>query len=107
MGLFNAPNPVQWIESIRDDNLKRAAAQTAMSVAYSQWITFLYEFGTAIGPRRFIGFLGPVFVRMAASAYTLLQNQRAEKLIDLAVPKALVDDSKLNDSIYWEEISQK
>jgi hypothetical protein len=107
MGLFSAPNPADWIVSIKDDNLKRAAVETGISIAYSQYITFLYSFGNALQGKRFIGFLGGVFINMAASAFKLLQLQNTEKLIYLSVPTALIEDTKLLNSIWWEKEQSK
>jgi len=104
MGLFaGLVNPVGWIETIADERMKRAATALAMSLAYSQYITFLYELGTGLEGRRLVGWLGKTFIRMAASAFKLLQLEDSQKLIYLSVPAALVRDMKLLDSIWWEE----
>ncbi len=107
MGLFSAPNPADWIDSIRDDSLKRAALQVGMSVAYSQYITFLYEFGSALKGKRFVGWLGDVFVRMAASAFCVLEFQDTEKLVYFGISQALVNDKALLDSVWVEKIQRK
>lgn len=107
MGLFSAPNPADWIASIKDDNLKRQAITLGMSVGYSQYITFLYELGKALVGKKVIGFLGPVFIKMAASCFCLLQFQNTEKLVFFGVSKELVEDKQLLDSVYVERIQQK
>jgi len=48
-----------------------------------------------------------VFIRMAASAFKMLQLQNSTKLIYLSVPAALVEDTKLLDTIWWEKEQSK
>ena len=107
MGLFSAPNPIEWITALKDDKLERSIAQTGISILYSQYITFLFEFGSALKGRKYLGFLGDVFIRMAASAFKLLQLQDTEKIIYLSIPMKLVQDRALIDSIWWEKSENK
>jgi hypothetical protein len=107
MGMFTLPNPADIVASVKDDALKRQAVQVGLSVGYSQYITGLYELGKAIQGKRFIGFLGPIFIKMAASCFCLLQFQTTEKLVYFGVSKELMEDKALLDSIYVEEIQQK
>ncbi len=93
--------------SIKDDNLKRQAVTMGISIAYSQYITFLYELGCSLQGKTLVGFLSPVFIRMAASTFKLLQLQDTEKLIYMAIPAALVNDVKLLDAIWWEKEQSK
>lgn len=102
MGLFSL-NPASWVTSIKDDQLERSIAQVVVSLGYSQYITFLYETGKALAGKKFIGFLSPVLTRMAASALTMLALQDTEKTIYLSVPRALVEDKVLLDSIHWQK----
>ncbi len=103
MGLFDIPDPANYIAEIKDDNLKRAIITTGISLAYSQYITLFYSLGNAIEGKRFIGFLAPVLRTMAASAFKLLLLQDTEKTIYTSVPVELARDTKLLDSIQWEK----
>jgi len=107
MGLFNIPTPVDLIETIKDEGEKRAALSLVISIVYSQYITFLYELGAGLQGRKLVGWLGDVFIRMAASAFKMLQLQNSTKLIYLSVPAALVEDTKLLDTIWWEKEQSK
>ena len=107
MGLFNIPSPVDLIETIKDEGEKRAALSLVISIIYSQYITFLYEFGTGLKGRKFVGWLSEVFIRMAASAFKMLQLQNSTKLIYLSTPAALIEDTKLLDLIWWEKEQHK
>jgi hypothetical protein len=69
-------------------------------------ITFLYSFGEALSKRKFIGWAGYPFMLCAAAAYILLLRQHRMKLIDLATPKALVNNAELQDQIHWDESKQ-
>lgn len=106
MGLFDV-NPGDWWASIKDDELKRTAMSLAVSMAYSAYITFLFQFGSSLKGRRFVGFLGDVFIKVAASAFKLLSLQDTEKLIYLSVPVELANNQPLLDSIYWEKEQTK
>ena len=103
MGMFALPNPADFITDIKDDNLKRAAITLGMSVAYSQTITFLYEFGTALKARKYIGWLGDIFIRQAASMFAIVQFQSTVKVVYLGIPRALVNDAALLNSIWLEK----
>jgi hypothetical protein len=99
MGFFSPPNPMQWITDWKDDKLKRSIEQIVVSMAYSQYITFLYQLGKALKGRKLIGFLGDTFMTMAASCYQLLASQDTEKIIYLSVPKELAQNQALLGSI--------
>jgi hypothetical protein len=106
MNLFGF-DPVGWAEKIVDEKLKREMEQIGVSAAYSQYITMLYELGQALKGRKLIGWLWTVPTRMAASLFVLLSFQDTEKLIYLSVPRPLVDDTKLQDSIWVEKRQEK
>jgi len=95
------------ITDFRDDSLKQQIAKVVVSAAYSEYITFLYEMGAALVGKRWIGWLAPVFKRMAASQYKLLLYQDVQKVLVLAVPLGLAQDAALLDSIYFVEQKQK
>ena len=104
-GLFTGP--VQAMEGIADEKLKRQAITLAISIAYSQYVTFLYAMGAALEKKRFFGWLGPPLKMMAASVFQMQQLQDEEKIFYFAVPQAMVKDQKLLDSIYYEKIQRK
>jgi hypothetical protein len=103
MGIFSFPNPVEMVEGITDEALKRAAIETATSLVYSQYITLLYTLGKALAGKKFIGWLGGPLITMAASAFVMLVRQDCQKLFYMSVPAELVNDQKLRDSIWWEK----
>ncbi len=103
-GLFTGP--VSAFESVKDEDLKRAAITMAVSIAYSQYITFLFMLGLALEKRKLLRWLAPIPKTMAASVFQMQQLQDNEKLFYFGVPRSLVDDSQLLDSIYYEKIKQ-
>jgi hypothetical protein len=107
MGLLEFPNPIAWIEAAKDDGQRRALVSLSTSIAYSQYVTFLYSAGKALEGRRFVGILSPILVAMAASVYTILRNQDADKVVYTAVPAALSSDAKLLQSIHYEKELRK
>ena len=107
MGLFDIPDPVNYINEVKDERLKQAAVTLAQSAGYSQYVTFFYELGKQLEGKRFVGILARPFLMMAASAYTLLAHEDAEKIFFTSVPSALVEDKALLDSIHFEKEKNK
>jgi hypothetical protein len=107
MGLFDIPDPVNYINEVKDEKLKLAAVTLAQSAGYSQYITFLYELGKQLDGKRFVGILARPFQMMAASAYKLLVLEDQEKIFFTSVPSALVEDKALLDAIHFEKEKNK
>lgn len=91
------------VTGIKDDNLKRAAIQVSLSAAYSQYITGLYTLGKGLEGKRFVGIFARPLQMMAASLYRLLQFQKTESNMYLAVPKELSTNAELLESIELEQ----
>jgi hypothetical protein len=107
MGLFDIPDPINYVNEVKDQRLKEAAVTLAQSAGYSQYITFLYELGKQLEGKRFVGLLARPCQMMAASAYTLLKHEDAEKIFFTSVPLALANDKALLDSIHFEKEKNK
>ncbi len=107
MGLFDIPDPINYVNEVKDEKLKLAAIQLGMSAAYSQYITALYTTGKTLENKKWIGIFAGPLKTLAASMYKLMALQDAEKLVFLSVPKDLVNDSALLESINFLEEKQK
>ena len=107
MGLFDIPDPVNYVNEVKDERLKLAAVTKAQSAGYSQYITFLYELGKQLEGKRFVGLLARPFQMMAASAYKLVVLDDQDKIFFTSVPLALTKDQALLDSIHFEKETNK
>jgi len=107
VGLFDIPDPVNYVNEVKDERLKQAAVTLAQSAGYSQYITFLYELGKQLEGKRVVGILARPFQMMAASAYKLLVLEDQQKIFFRSVPLALVKDQTLLDSIHYEKEKNK
>jgi hypothetical protein len=111
MGIFaavaGALNPVSMVETIKDENLKRHLETVGVNLAWSQYITALYSAADSFKGKFIVGLLSPVLRSLAASAYILLMDQQTQKAVNLAVPKTLVSDKTLLDSIQYVPRDEK
>ena len=107
MGIFDCPDPISYINEVKDEKLKLAVATVGISAAYSQYITLLYELGKSLDGKWAFGVFSQPLIKMAASLYKLLQQQNTEKLIYTSVPRELAADQKLLDSILCIREEQK
>lgn len=111
MGMFaalaGALNPVSMVETIKDENLKRHLETVGVNLAWSQYITALYSAADSFKGKFIVGLLTPILRSLAASAFILLQDQQTQKAVNLAVPKALVTDKTLLDSIQYVPRDEK
>lgn len=100
-GLFSGP--VDAVERISDEKLKRTLERKAVSLGFSQYMTFLEGFGQEFKDSKWFGRWARIARRMAASFFKGLSLEQDMKVLDVAVPDTLVNDKKLLDSVYWEE----
>lgn len=105
--LGSALNPVSLVEQVKDENLKRRFELLGASFAQSQYITFLYSFGLALQNSFLFSWLSPVFLSLAASALKQFQDEDIAKVVNLSVPKALVTNTTLLDSIQYTSQEEK
>src|SRR2546421_10333379 len=92
MGLIDFPSPIEWINSAKDENQKRALINATVSALYSAQITFLWETG-----RRKLWGQGQAFQRTATSMYLTLSTLERKGLIVLTVPKDLLEANNLSN----------
>lgn len=111
MGIFaalaGALNPVSMIETIKDENLKRHLETVGVNFVWSQYITALYSASKSLEGKFILGILSPIFRSMAASAYVMLMDEQIQKAVFLAVPKDLVTDTTLLESIQYASRGEK
>lgn len=105
--LAGALNPVSMVETIKDENLKRHLETVGVNLAWSQYITALYSASKSLEGKFVVGLLSPIFRSMAASAYVMLMDEQTQKAMSLAVPKDLVTDTTLLESIQYASRGEK
>lgn len=97
---ISPPNPVDWFNSFASGKLDREELKAALSVVYSDYITFLFESGR----KKWWG-EGPALQATARATYLSLQPMVEKGLVSLSVPKDLLDPDAL--SKFQSEYSKK
>lgn len=100
-GLFTGP--VDAVERVTDEKLKRTLERKAVSLGFSQYMTFLEGFGQEFKDSKWFGRWARIARRMAASFFKELSLENDMKVLDVSVPNTLSNDKELLDSIYYEE----
>lgn len=94
MGLIDFPDPVSMFEGAKTAGLEREVINALMSAAYSAWITFVWESGSA----KWVDFTGEgqALKRAATTAYLSLTELQKKNFLTLTVPKDLLDPNNLS-----------
>jgi hypothetical protein len=100
-GLFTGP--VEAVERVTDEKLKRDLEHKSLSLGFSQYMTFLESFGQEFKDSKWFGRWARIARQMAASFFVGLSLENDMKILDVAVPNTLSNDKKLLGSVYWEE----
>lgn len=88
MGLIDFPNPADWVNSAKDGNLEREAANTVLSGVYSFWIAGMWT----LGQRKYLSFVADG----ATAMYLSLSDLQKKGLLALTVPTAMLDPKNLS-----------
>jgi hypothetical protein len=94
MGLVDFPDPVSMFEGAKTAGLEREVINALMSAAYSAWITFMWESGSA----KWVDWTGEgqALKDAATTAYLSLAELEQKKFLVLTVPKDLLSADNLS-----------
>jgi hypothetical protein len=88
MGLIDFPDPESWINSAKNGNLEREAANTVLSGVYSFWVTAMWS----LGQKKWFWFLADA----ATSMYLSLAILEKKGLLALSVPTLMLEPKNLS-----------
>jgi hypothetical protein len=88
MGLIDFPDPISMLEGAATAKLEREIVNSAISAAYSAWISFVWRSGAA--KWSIWSGEGQAMKDAATSMYLSLRDLEAKKFLVLTVPQDLL-----------------